>query len=171
MPSRADDSLSRLRAGVACLDSAGRVAHWSVHMEDGDVAVGGIEDGCAVGDSVSGRIPPVEREPLPGLAADLGHPHPDGCRARVAIPRLDLVGEHFSRIGREAEILTVRLRRGEIEKLVVKADDNGHVVEDRVGGEVRPLGICQEPDVAGMPPTGDRLGHRVGRRLISRDRR
>ena len=76
----------------------------------------------------------MEREPLPGLAADLRHPHPDDRLSRLPVPVLDLVGEHFSRFGREAEILTARLRRGEIEKLVVKADDDRNVVEDRVGG-------------------------------------
>lgn len=54
------------------------------------------------------------------------------------------MGKKFSRFGREAEILAARTRRSEIEKLVVKADDDRDVVKDRVGGKVSPLGICQE---------------------------
>jgi hypothetical protein len=65
----------------------------------------------------------------------------------------------------------VWLRRGEIEKLVVDANDDGDVMEDRVGWQIGPLGAGEEPEVAGVPPVGEG-GYLVGgdRRRDDRDR-
>jgi len=152
VPGRADDSLNGARAVVARFERSGCILNWIVHVEDGHVAIGRAEDGGAVGACGRRGIPPVKREPLPGLAADLWDAHPDDGPESGPVPGLDLVGEHLSRLGHQTEIFSVRLRRGEIEELAVEPDDDGHVMEDRVGRQVGPLGARQEPDVAVVLP-------------------
>ena len=176
MPGRADDALRGACAGVTRFERSGRILDWLVHVEDGNVAIGCIEDGGAVGARRRCGIPPMKRESLAGLAADLRDAHPDDGPERGLVPGLDLVGEHLSRLGSEPEIFSVRLRRGEIEKLAVEPDDDGHVMEDRVGRQVGPLGARQEPEVAGVLPVAqwptdgsvDRLVGRSGKAIEKR---
>ena len=91
-----DDSLRRLRAGIARLDSAGRIADRIIHVENGDMAIGSAKNGGPVGARGRRGIPPVKRESLPSLAADLRHAHPDDGPASIVVPGLDLVGKQLT---------------------------------------------------------------------------
>ena len=168
VPGRADDSLRGARAGVTRFEQSGRILDWLVHVEDGNVAIGSAKNGGAVGARGRRGIPPVKREPLPVMAADLRDADPDDGPESGLVPSLDLVGKQFAGVRRDAKVFAARQGFREGKKLIVKPDGDGKVLEHRLGRQEGLEGPGEKPDVAVVLPVAQRPTDGSVDRLVGR---